>query len=164
MEEATRAARRFDWVPFMKEMLAPAPYTPLPEFPPPRLTPLRMPVAQRTIGLITLAGVQHRDEPLLGETNDLSYRLVDRATPFDELIIAHQTKTRLWGDQDLNVVYPRDRLVELEAAGTIGRLAPQAVSMVGSITRYGELVDETVPKIHAELARQGVDLALLVPI
>jgi D-proline reductase (dithiol) PrdB len=155
---------RFDWVPFMKAMLAPAPYTPLPNFPPPQRTALRRTIAESTIGIVTLAGVQRRDEPLLGEANDLSFRLLDRTTPFSELTIAHRTPVRVFAEQDLNVVYPRDRLVELEAEGTIGHLAERAVSLVGSITRYGALVEETVPRIHDELARHGVDLAILVPI
>ncbi len=156
--------QRFNWSPFMQEMLAPAPYTPLPEFAPPRLTPLRKPIAQSTVGLISMAGVQRADEPLLGETNDLSYRLLDRDTPFSELTIAHQTPVRVWAEQDLNVVYPRDRLAELEADGTIGRFAQTSVSLVGSITRYGALLEETVPRIYDELAKQNVDFALLVPI
>ncbi len=156
--------QRFSFVPFMKEMLRPAPYTPLPDFPPPQLARLTKPVAESTIGLVTLAGVQRRDEPLLGETNDLSYRLVHRDTPFDELVIAHKTQSRVWADQDLNVVYPRDRLVELEAEGTIGAFAPETVSMVGSITKYGALVDHSVPGIVREFERQHVDIVLLVPI
>lgn len=155
---------RFDWVPFMKEMLAPAPYTPLPEFAAPRVAPLSKPVGSSTIGVVSLAGVQRADEPLLGEANDLSFRILDRATPFSELVIAHKTPVRVFAERDLNVVWPRDRLVELEHEGVIGRFAERSVSMVGSITRYGALVEETVPKIARVLEQQGVDLALLVPI
>jgi D-proline reductase (dithiol) PrdB len=156
--------KRFNYVDFATQLIAPAPYTPTPDFPPPRLTPLRKPISESTIGLVTLAGVQRRDEPRLGETNDLSYRIVERGSPFDELFVAHTTAVRVFALEDLNVVYPRDRLIELEVDGTIGKFAPRTVSMVGSITRYGKLVDETVPKIHAELNDQGVDLAILIPL
>jgi D-proline reductase (dithiol) PrdB len=156
--------QRFNYVAFASDLIAPAPYTPTPDFPPPVLTPLRKPLAESTIGLITLAGVQRKDEPRLGETNDLSYRIVERGTPFDELFVAHTTPVRVFAVEDLNVVYPHDRLIELEADGTIGAFAPRTISMIGSITRYGELVDETVPRIHAELERQGVDLAILIPL
>jgi D-proline reductase (dithiol) PrdB len=156
--------QRFNYVDFASDLIAPAPYTPTPDFPPPAVTPLRKPIAESTIGLVTLAGVQRKDEPRLGETNDLSYRIIQRGTPFDELFVAHTTAVRVFALQDLNVVYPHDRLIELEADGTIGAFAPRTISMVGSITRYGALVDQTVPKIHAELAAQGVDLAILVPL
>jgi D-proline reductase (dithiol) PrdB len=156
--------QRFNYVDFASDLIAPAPYTPTPDFPPPVLTPLRKPISQSTIGLVTLAGVQRRDEPRLGETNDLSYRIVQRGTPVDELFVAHTTAVRVFAEDDLNVVYPHDRLIELEAEGTIGAFARRTVSMVGSITRYGALVDETVPRIYSELDAQGVDLAILIPL
>jgi D-proline reductase (dithiol) PrdB len=99
----------------------------------------------------------------LAETNDLSYRLIDRATSFSELVIAHQTPVRIWALDDLNVVYPKDRLVELETEGVIGRLAPKAVSMVGSITKFSELLQKTVPAIKEEFDAQGVDFVFLFP-
>ena len=57
----------------------------------------------------------------------------------------------------------RDRLIELEAEGVFKKLAPSAVSMVGSITLYTELLSDAVPRIKQELDRQEVDLALIVP-
>jgi D-proline reductase (dithiol) PrdB len=78
----------------------------------------------------------------LAETNDLSYRLIDRSVPYSELIVAHQTPVRVWALEDLNVAFPLERLVELEAEGTIGRLASRAVSMVGSITTFTALLQK----------------------
>ena len=54
-------------------------------------------------------------------------------------------------------------LIELEAEGVIGRLAPRAVSMVGSIAKFTELLKTTVPAIKKEFDRQGVDLVFLFP-
>ncbi|HEX6512943.1 MAG TPA: glycine/sarcosine/betaine reductase selenoprotein B family protein [Chloroflexota bacterium] len=158
----------FSYVEFITEELAKRGQqyhaTETPNFPPPRLTPLRKPIAESTIGVFTSAGVHLKTEPPLGETNDLSYRLIDRDVPLSELKFAHMTAVRPWAEQDLNVAYPRDRLIELEAEGTIGRLAPKAVSMVGSITRYTELLTEVVPRIESEFERQEVDLAFLFPL
>ncbi|MBI3014945.1 MAG: hypothetical protein HYY65_07805 [Candidatus Tectomicrobia bacterium] len=154
----------FQYVEFMTKLMAPRPYPPLPNFDPPQLTPLRRPIAEATIGLFSSAGVQLPTEPLLAETNDLSYRLIDRKTPLSDLILSHKTPVRIWAEEDLNVAFPRDRLAELESQGTIGRLAPRAVSMVGSITRYTELIEKTVPAIKEEFSSQGVDLVFLFPL
>ena len=154
----------FSYVQFMTELMAPQPYPRQPNFVPPRLTPLRKPISQSTIGIFTSAGIQLRDDAPLSETNDLSYRLIDRRTPYSELTIAHQTPVRRWALEDMNVAFPRDRLVELEAEGVIGGLAPRAVSMVGSISKYTELLKSTVPAIKDEFDRQGVDLVFLFPI
>jgi D-proline reductase (dithiol) PrdB len=153
----------FSYVQFMTDLMAPQPYPRQPVFAPPRLTPPRKPISQSIIGVFTSAGIQLRDDTPLGETNDLSYRLIDRGTPYSELTIAHQTPVRVWALQDINVAFPRDRLIELEAAGFIGSLAPRAVSMVGSISRYSELLSVTVPAIQEEFDRQGVDLVFLFP-
>jgi len=153
----------FSYVQFMTELMAPKPYPRQPVFAPPSLAPLRKPIDRSTIGIFTSAGIQLRGAAPLGETNDLSYRLIDRAVPYSELVVAHQTPVRVWALQDLNVAFPRDRLVDLEAEGVIGRLAQRAVSMVGSITTFTELLQKTVPAIQKELEEQGVDLLFLFP-
>lgn len=155
----------FSYISFMTALLAPRPYggANQPNFEPPSLTPLRKPIAQSTIGVFSSAGLQLPSEPLLEETNDLSYRVIERATPLSELIVAHKTPVRKWAVDDPNVAFPRDRLVELEQEGVIGKLADRAVSMVGSITRFTELITETVPRIKEEFDSQGVDLVLLYP-
>jgi D-proline reductase (dithiol) PrdB len=123
----------FSYVQFMTELMAPKPYPRQPVFDAPRLTPLPKPISQSTIGIFTSAGIQLRSDTTLAETNDLSYRLIDRSVPYSELTVAHQTPVRVWALEDLNVAFPRERLVELEAEGAIGRLASRAISMVGSI-------------------------------
>ena len=153
----------FLYTDFMAKLMAPRTFPPLPNFPPPALAALRRPVAESTIGVLTSCGCQLPGDPPLAEVNDLSYRRISRDVPLSDLIIRHQTPVRVWAEQDLNVAYPRDRLIELEAEGTIGRLAPKAVSIVGSITRFTELLNETVPAIKEEFDSQGVDLVFLSP-
>ena len=153
----------FKYVEFMTQLMAPQPYPTAPNFEPPTLTSLRKPISESTIGIFTSAGVQLANDKPLGETNDLSYRLISREVPASEMVIAHKTPVRVWGVQDINVAFPRDRLLDLEAEGTIGQLAPRSVSMVGSITKYTELVQKTVPAIQNEFESQGVDLVFLFP-
>ncbi len=153
----------FSYSEFMTKLMAPEPYPRQSTFEPPRLAPLRKTIRESTIGIFTSAGIQLRGDTPLAETNDLSYRLIDRAVPYSELTVAHQTPVRVWALEDLNVAFPRERLAELEAEGTIGRLASKAVSMVGSITKFTELLQKTVPAIQRELEEQGIDLLFLFP-
>lgn len=136
---------------------------PVPVFEPPALTPLRKPVAESTVGLFVSCGAQLPGDPPLLETEDISFRLLHRDTPIDRLVVSHKTLVRKWALEDLNVAYPIDRLKELEADGAFKRLAHTNVSMVGSIERYTELVEQTVPAIKAVFDAQGVDLVLLLP-
>jgi D-proline reductase (dithiol) PrdB len=134
-----------------------------PVFDPPQLTPLRKPISQSTIGLFVSCGAQLPEDPPLGETEDISFRLVPRDTPVSKLVISHQTKVRKWAVEDPNVAFPLDRMKELEAAGTIGRLAHTSVSMVGSVQRFTDLVEQTVPAMKQIYDSQGVDLVFLFP-
>jgi D-proline reductase (dithiol) PrdB len=134
-----------------------------PVFDPPKLTPLRKPIAESTIGLFASCGAQLPEDPPLGETEDISFRLIPRDTPMSRLVVAHKTKVRKWAVEDLNVAFPLERVRELEAEGLFRRLAHTAVSMVGSIQRYTELVEQTVPAIKQIYDSQGVDLVFLFP-
>lgn len=135
----------------------------MPEFDPPALTPLRKPVAESTVGLFVSCGAQLPEDPPLLETEDITFRLLHRDVPIGRLVVSHKTLVRKWALEDLNVAYPIDRLKELETAGVFKRLAHTNVSMVGSIERYTELVEQTVPAIKAVFDAQGVDLVLLLP-
>lgn len=153
----------FMYVDFMTSLMAPKPYPPQPNFDPPELTPLRRRIEEATIGVLTSSGVQLKEDKPMAETNDLSYRLLHRDIPLSELKVSHMTPVRKWALEDLNVAYPRDRLIELEKEGVFRKLAPNAVSMVGSITLYTKLLNETVPRIKEEFDKQEVDLALILP-
>lgn len=134
----------------------------LPDMPPPGVTPLGKPLHQATLGVFVSCGVRLPDDPPLGATNDLTYRLVPREAPAGSLVLDHESPIRAFAERDLNVAYPRDRLAEFERDGRIGRLADNAVSMVGSITLYDPLMLQTVPRITDEFRRQDVDLVLLL--
>lgn len=139
------------------------PYPNRPVFPAPKLTPLRKPTAESTIGLFTSCGAQLHQDPPLKEASDHSFRLVHRDTRLSDLRISHLTKIRKWAVEDPNVAFPLDRMKELEAEGTFKRLAHTAVSMVGSIQRFSDLVEQTVPAIQQIYDSQGVDLVFLFP-
>lgn len=153
----------FDHETFAAESLG-RPRAQLPVFDPPKLTPLRKPVAESTIGIFTSCGVQLLDDPPLKKVEDTSFRLVHRDTPRSKLIISHPSVVRKWADVDLNVAYPIDRMKELETEGAVKRLAHTAVSMVGGVQQYTKLMESTVPAMKRVYDSQGVDLVLLFPL
>lgn len=134
-----------------------------PVFDPPRLTPLRRPIAESTIGIFASCGAQLADDPPLGETEDISFRLIPRDTPVSKLTVAHKTKVRKWAVEDINVAFPLERMKELELEGVFRRLAHTSVSVVGSIQRFTEFVDNTIPAIKQIYDAQGVDLVFIFP-
>lgn len=135
----------------------------LPHFDAPHMVPVRKPVAELTVGLLVSLGAHAPGQEPLQRTNDLSYRLIPDSVPSEQIVFDHATPARFWADEDLNVAFPRDRLAELEAEGVIGALAPDAVSILGSITKWDQLATDTAPRILDEFRRQKVDLVLVVP-
>ena len=66
-------------------------------------------------------------------------------------------------NQDINVIFPIDRLRELVAAGVIGDVAPEHVS-VNVVTNQQRLREEAAPAWAAELAGRGdIDAVVLTP-
>lgn len=136
---------------------------PLPNFGEPPMTRLDRPLSELTVGLLVSLGARAPGQDALRTTNDLSFNVIERSVPSSDIAFDHPSPIRYWADMDLNVAFPRDRLAELEAAGTIGALSDAAISVLGSITRWDQLATETAPAIKTEFDAQGVDLVLLVP-
>ena len=135
----------------------------VPVFEPPQLTPMTTTLDRATVGLLVTSGAYYPDQPRMRTTNDLSYRLLPRDRDLTEVLFAHMTPIRAFALADPNVAYPRDSLIDLERDGTIGRYADNAISMVGSISRYEELATDTAQRIVDEFAAMRVDLVLVVP-
>jgi D-proline reductase (dithiol) PrdB len=136
---------------------------PLPDFGPPALTPMSVPLREATVGLLVSCGAYFPDQPRLRQHSDLSYRLLPRERELDDVLFGHMTPIRAFALADPNVAYPRDTMLDLERDGVIGRYADSAVSMVGSISQFDELATEVAPRIVEEFKAMGADLVLVLP-
>src|SRR5260370_19880593 len=79
------------------------------------------PLSQRRVVLITTAGLHKRgDRPF--RPGDGSYRVIPAETAANELLMSHISVNfdRTGFQQDLNVVFPIDRLRALSAARNVG--------------------------------------------
>lgn len=132
-------------------------------FDPVEAAPFPKRLSEARIGCFTSCGAYLPTQRPFAELNDLTFRLLGREIAVEGVDFAHPTPVRGFAEQDLNVAYPRDRLIELEQEGFIGELAPKAVSMLGSITTYTALLERTAPGVAEAFQDQGVDLVLLVP-
>jgi D-proline reductase (dithiol) PrdB len=120
------------------------------------------PLARATVAIVTTAALAHPGEPWADQTHD--YRLFDRDDT--NLLLAHNSTNfdRSGYALDRNVVYPIDRLRELEQGGVIGHVAPRHASFIGSTFELGTFLLDTGPRLASALRRDGVDVALLTPV
>lgn len=127
----------------------------------------RKALAQSRVALISTAGVYLKNqfhEPFDGANpyGDPSFReLPAHHLDLSDLAIAHTHYDHQYAEQDMNVVFPLDRLRELQKMGVFGELAPLAYSFMGYVTRPLRLLSEYVPNLVERLRRAEVDVAFL---
>lgn len=133
---------------------------------PSRSNPLQQPLHQCTVALVTTAGVHRQnDRPfnLTDRLGDPTFRVVPHDTPFAQLALSHIGYDTKKIRQDINCVFPLERLRELAQEGMVGALAPRHFSFMGYIPITEPLLEETAPAVAAQLQEDAVDLVLLIP-
>lgn len=133
------------------------------------VAPLRKPLRECTVALVTTAGlVPHGEPPFDARVRggDVSYRVIPADTPVAQLGEYHRSSSfdHSGIERDRNLALPLDRLRELVAEGAVGGIAPRHLSFMGSITAPGRLVRDTAPRAADLLAADGVDAVLLLPV
>lgn len=127
--------------------------------------PLRKPLRDAKLALVTTAGLHKRgDRPFT--SGDQSYRVIPSDTPVNDIL---QTHTSIGFDRtpfyrDINVTFPVDRLRELAERGVIGGLARNYYSFMGAQGNPKQILEQTGPEVARLLLEEGVDAALLTPI
>ncbi|MFL5666918.1 MAG: glycine/sarcosine/betaine reductase selenoprotein B family protein [Ktedonobacteraceae bacterium] len=124
-------------------------------------TPLRRPLAEATVAIVATGGVHCCADRPFNLKTDASFRAIPRSATTEDLCISHDRYDRRDAERDLNLVFPLERLLELEAEGVIGRVA-EAHYGFGHTDDPQELVAPG-RKVADLLAETHVDLVLLVP-
>jgi glycine/betaine/sarcosine/D-proline reductase family selenoprotein B len=131
-------------------------------------TPLRKPVAQSAVAVVSTGGL-HRPgvDPAfdgVAPEGDWGFRALPRDVELSSLAIAHPHFSHAVAEADMNTIFPLERLAELEASGVIGRLASTHYSTMGYVTRAADLAAETAPALASRMKAEGVDVALVIPV
>ncbi len=130
---------------------------------------LRVPLGRARVALVTSAGLYRPGVDADFGTREgevISARYLPSDTPVTALAIGQTSDAFDRADllKDKNLALPLDRLYELAADGTIGEVAPRAVSFNGSMVAPGRFLKETAPGIVDALLADEVDAALFVPV
>ena len=121
------------------------------------------PLAERRVVLVSTAGLHARgDRPF--RPGDGSYRVIGSDTPAKDLVMSHISVNfdRTGFQQDLNVVFPIDRLRELVADGSVGSMAAMHYSFMGAFPPAA--AEPHAQHLAGLLKADKVDAALLVPV
>lgn len=131
-------------------------------------TPMKTPLQETIIALVTTAGVHVKTQPpfdMNDPNGDPSFRVIPAYIKEDELVITHNYYDHSAADKDRNVVLPLDRLKELQAEGRIGGIAPFVYGFMGHIDgpHVQTLVQQTAPEVARCLRRDGAEAVVLTP-
>ena len=135
---------------------------PLPEYDSTPWARPSKPLRQMRIAIISTAGVGLRGEPPYGFAGE--YRVLPGDIEDVDIALNHVSINfdRTGFQQDVNVVFPLQRLKELAQAGKIGSVADYHYSFMGATdpTR----MEESAAQVAELLKQDGVDGAILVPV
>jgi D-proline reductase (dithiol) PrdB len=120
------------------------------------------------IALVTTAGVHLRSQHPFGmddKAGDPTFREIPSWVRADDLMITHDYYDHDDADQDINVVFPVERLRELASEGVIGEVAPRHFSFMGHILgrQVETLIQQTGPEVARRLKTDGANAAFLTP-
>jgi D-proline reductase (dithiol) PrdB len=117
-------------------------------------TPFDMDLSKATIAIVTAAGVHQKDQEafnIADELGDLSYRLMGEEVQSSNLMVTHHHYEHEDADLDINVVFPIDRLRELQAEGFIGGISRKHIGYMGYTMRLKDMYEQTAVQIADEI-------------
>ena len=120
-------------------------------------------LAKRRVAIITTAGLQVRsDVPFKAGSSD--YRVIPADTPAADIVMSHVSVNydRTGFQEDANVVFPLDRLRELERGREIGSLADFHYSFMGAAPIRA--LEAKATELAGLLKKDRVDAVLLSPV
>jgi len=129
------------------------------------ITLLKKPLNESKLVLLTTGGL-HLKTDIPFDTKflegDCSYRLLPGEVRHEDLMVTHESYDHKFINQDLNCVFPIDRMREYVREGKIKSLSEEHYSFMGHIYVTGPLLENS-RTVGKRLNSLGVDIAFLTP-
>ena len=125
---------------------------------------LTKPLSLCRVGLIGSGGIYLEGQVAFHYKDDLSFRIINTRESTSKLRATHFAYDLTDARSDPNVVFPVDTLRQLAADGVIGSLAERAYAFMGGIYSSRRVRERLAPELADRVARDGVDVVLLVPV
>jgi D-proline reductase (dithiol) PrdB len=131
-------------------------------------SPPQKPLRECKLALVTTSGIHHRtQEPfdMQDSDGDPTFRVIDGATITDDYKITHDYYDHSDAEKDLNIIFPIDRLRELQQEEVIGQLADTHYSFMGHIDgrHIATLIGQAAKQVVEKLKKDQIEVVLLTP-
>jgi D-proline reductase (dithiol) PrdB len=121
------------------------------------------PLEEATVAIVTSASLHHPEQPDFGP-QDTSFRVLEAGRK--DYVLGHwsQDVDQTGFGIDHNVVFPIDRLEEMEAARRIGKVSEVHLAYAGNQFDVAGIRLDSGPEGAKLLRAAGVDVVLLTPV
>jgi len=121
------------------------------------------PLNKRRVAIVTTAGLHMRDDRAF-QMGSADYRVIPGDAPTGDVVMSHISVNydRSGFQEDINVVFPIDRLRELETEGVIGSVSAFHYSFMGA--SQGHTLETKARELAGLMRKDGVTAVLLTPV
>ncbi len=130
-------------------------------------TPFEGEISEKTIALIASGGLYLKDTQAPFDTEaihgDPSFREIPKSVRQEDLGIAHSHYDHSLALEDINTIFPIERLIELERDGIVGTVAERHYSF-SYVNNVVPLISQHIPEVISRLRDDGVGTVFLVPV
>lgn len=124
-------------------------------------TPRFRELNQMVFALVSTAGVHLRDQEPYNIEGDNSWRVLPGDVQAGQLMVTHDHYDHHDADQDINCVFPIDRLRELAAEGVIGGVGNRHLGFMGYSQRLREIYEQSAPEMAKLISRSSADAVVM---
>lgn len=124
-------------------------------------TPRFRELQQSVFALVTTAGVHLRNQEPYNVDGDNNWRLLPGDVEASQLMVTHGHYDHTAADQDINCVFPIDRLRELAIEGIIGGVSDKHLGFMGYSQNLRDIYERVAPEMAKIIMRSKADAVLL---
>ncbi len=124
-------------------------------------TPRARELRGTVFALVTTAGVHLRDQEPFDTDGDNSWRVIPGDARSDDLMVTHVHYDHRHADQDINCVFPLDRLRELAEERVIAGVGDRHLGFMGYSQRIRDLYERAAPEMARLVERSNADAVIL---
>ncbi len=124
-------------------------------------TPRFRELRESVFALVSTAGVHLRDQEPYNVDGDNTWRIIPGDVQSSQLMVTHDHYNHQDADQDINCVFPIDRLRELASAGIIGGVSDKHLGFMGYSQNLRDLYEQAAPAMAKIIERSKADAVLL---
>jgi|SRR5205809_4512263 len=124
-------------------------------------TPRTLELNKSIFALVSTAGVHLRDQQPYDVEGDNTWRLLPGDVQASQLMVTHDHYDHQDADQDINCVFPIDRLREFAAEGITAGVSDKHLGFMGYSQQLRDLYEHAAPEMAKIILHSKADAVLL---